>query len=411
MTELHADSARWLAALLESSALSPQESILRLLDLHEGGFGALALYPSAGDALPLEWYFATGTPPAVRGWMQAKLQIDIFQRAFHRGAVLAYPFPSCEEFEGDIFILGEDAPLEGIAVFPVECREYRLGLLIVAYPQLDTPLSCASLASLHTLRQALAWPAFGRSLAAEKKHLQNQIEDLQHRKDEFIAITSHELRTPLGLVVGHATFLNSLITDAERQEHIRIILRSAMRIKEIIESTTQADNYQTGMARLRMHTVNLNTLLKSLYEGFAPEAERKGIHLQMEVPAPPLVLEGDPEKIRTILRNLIENALTFTDEGGHVRITATLGPPDDGYAQVCIQDDGIGIPESALGRIFERFYQVEAHMTRRHNGMGLGLSVARDLAALHGGRIEVESREGAGSRFTLYLPLEQESKA
>ncbi len=229
------------------------------------------------------------------------------------------------------------------------------------------------------------------------------MEALQHRQDEFIGITSHELRTPLGLVLGHATFLQATVTDPSQQEHVSVIIQSAVRIKEIIETATQADNYQTGTARLRLHTVNLNTLVQSLCDAFREEATEKGIRLQAEVPSPPLVVDGDPEKIRIILKNLIENALAFTDRGGNVWVS--LAQHGD-YAQISVRDDGVGIPEESLEHVFERFYQVEEHLTRRHSGMGLGLSVARDLAALHGGRIEAESREGEGSCFTLYLPLE-----
>ena len=403
MTTSIPDSARWLATLLESSTLAPEDSIRHLLGLPKAGFGMLVLFPSAGDTVPLEWHFAPAVPAPMREWAQAPFQVSIFQRAFRHGEILAHPLPKCETLDAGPFVLGEDAPLEGIAVLPVEYREYRLGLLIIAYPRRESPLSCGLLTRLRALGNALAWPAFIQNLAAEKKHLQAQMEALQHRQDEFIGITSHELRTPLGLVLGHATFLQATVTDPSQQEHVSVIIQSAVRIKEIIETATQADNYQTGTARLRLHTVNLNTLVQSLCDAFREEATEKGIRLQAEVPSPPLVVDGDPEKIRIILKNLIENALAFTDRGGNVWVS--LAQCDD-YAQISVRDDGVGIPEESLEHVFERFYQVEEHLTRRHSGMGLGLSVARDLAALHGGRIEAESREGEGSCFTLYLPLE-----
>ena len=403
MTTSTPDSARWLAALLESSTLAPEDSIRHLLALSRDGLGMLVLFPSAGDTVPLEWHFAPAVPAPIREWAQASLQVSAFQRAFRQGEILAYPFLMCETLDAGPFVLGTDAPLKGIAVLPVEYREYRLGLLIVAYPQEESPLSCGLLARLRALGNALAWPAFIQNLAAEKKHLQARMEALQRRQDEFIGITSHELRTPLGLVLGHATFLQATVADSSRQEHVDAIIQSALRIKEIIETATQADNYQTGTARLRLHTVNLNTLAQSLCDAFREEAAEKEIRLRAEVPSPPLVVDGDPEKLRIILKNLIENALAFTGRGGNVWVSLARSAD---YTQISVRDDGVGIPEEALERIFERFYQVEEHLTRHHSGMGLGLSVARDLAALHGGRIEVESREGEGSCFTLYLPLE-----
>jgi two-component system sensor histidine kinase VicK len=100
----------------------------------------------------------------------------------------------------------------------------------------------------------------------------------------------------------------------------------------------------------------------------------------------------------------VKNAIQFTDTNGH--ITIVLGE-DSGYANVSVRDDGIGIPARDLPRVFERFFQVETHLTRRHGGMGLGLSVAKSMVELHGGRIWVESEEGKGSTFTFLLPIHQ----
>jgi signal transduction histidine kinase len=115
-----------------------------------------------------------------------------------------------------------------------------------------------------------------------------------------------------------------------------------------------------------------------------------------------LVVEGEEGKIAIILSNLIKNALAFTDPGGHIAVAAERVP---GYVKVTVVDDGIGIPVSDLPRIFERFYQVEGHLTRKHGGMGLGLSVAKAMVEMHGGRISVESAEGKGSIFTVLLPV------
>ncbi len=116
-----------------------------------------------------------------------------------------------------------------------------------------------------------------------------------------------------------------------------------------------------------------------------------------------LMVEGDASKIAIALTNLVKNAVTFTNSGGHVFIVADQIP---GYVKVAVIDDGIGVPITDLGRIFERFYQVESHLTRKHGGMGLGLSVAKVMIEMHGGRIWAESVEGKGSNFTFVLPLD-----
>ncbi len=115
------------------------------------------------------------------------------------------------------------------------------------------------------------------------------------------------------------------------------------------------------------------------------------------------MVEGDAPKISIALSNLVKNGITFSDSGGNVSVQAEKIP---GYVKVSVTDDGIGIPSKDLPRVFERFYQVESHLTRRHGGMGLGLSVAKVMIEMHGGRIWGESEEGKGSNFTFILPVD-----
>jgi signal transduction histidine kinase len=114
------------------------------------------------------------------------------------------------------------------------------------------------------------------------------------------------------------------------------------------------------------------------------------------------VVEVDKNKIIIALGNLLQNALTFTDSGGEVHIKVES---IQGNAQITVQDTGIGIPAKDLPKVFDRFYQIESHLTRRHGGMGLGLSVAKSMIEMHGGRIWAESDEGQGSSFIISLPL------
>jgi len=395
------DQALWLETLLSNSALPPSEGIRRLLALL-GQPAALVVFASAGEETPLEWYFSTDIPPAVQAWLRAPAQVETLRRAFQEGGLTTHPQPQCADHRGAEFPLDAAAPVQGVAALPVAYQEYRLGLLVVCIASGKAAPSCDFLNRLQLLAAQIALPAFVQSLTAEKKHWQNRLKDVERLKDEFIAITSHELRTPLGLVLGHATFLREMLRGDAYQEHIEVIIQSALRIKEIIETTTQADNYQNKKARLRLSLVNLNTLVETLCDARRESARQAEIALLVDLPSDSVNVNIDAEKIRIILNNLLENALTFTNAGGHVWVRLFVA---DGYARIAVQDDGIGIPEKDLAHIFERFYQVESHMTRRHGGMGLGLSVARDLAQLHGGDIEVDSREGQGSTFCLCLPL------
>ncbi|MEW6094774.1 MAG: ATP-binding protein [Chloroflexota bacterium] len=229
-----------------------------------------------------------------------------------------------------------------------------------------------------------------------------EMQQLDRMKSDFIAITSHELRTPLGLILGHATFLREVIQDEYRSQ-LDVIVRNAMRLKEIIDSVANMDNVQSGTASIRRKSVSIKRVVEEVCDSFSEEAGKKGVALRADIGEGNLLVEGDPVKINLALGNLVKNAITFTDTNGQIVIVAEQIP---GYVKVSVVDDGIGIPLKDLPHIFERFYQVESHLTRKHGGMGLGLSVSKVMIEMHGGRIWVESVEGKGSNFTFLLPLD-----
>jgi signal transduction histidine kinase len=237
---------------------------------------------------------------------------------------------------------------------------------------------------------------------------QEEARDLDRLKNEFIAITSHELRTPLGLILGHATFLRELVGN-EYQEQVDAIIRNATRLKEIIESLSNVDNYQTGGASLRSRKISVARIVEDVSASFRDMAVQKGVTLKVDIErGQNMFVDADGSKIAIVLSNLVKNALTFTNDGGHVIIHGGL---ESGFVKVVVEDDGVGISAKDLPRIFERFYQVESHLTRRHGGMGLGLSVAKAMIEMHGGRIWVESTEGLGSTFTFLLPVYKKIEA
>jgi signal transduction histidine kinase len=239
-----------------------------------------------------------------------------------------------------------------------------------------------------------------------EKTAQSSIEDareLDRLKNEFIAITSHELRTPLGLILGHSTFLRELVGE-EHQEQLDAIVRNATRLKEIVESLSSVDNYETGGASLRQNRTSISRIVDDVISAFRAMALQKRITLKAELPSDDdLHVNIDASKVSITLSNIVKNAIAFCNEGGNVVVKAGR---EQGAVKVSVQDDGVGIPAKDLPRVFERFFQVESHLTRRHGGMGLGLSVAKVNVEMHGGRIWAESTEGAGSTFTFVLPVE-----
>ncbi|MGD8814957.1 MAG: HAMP domain-containing sensor histidine kinase, partial [Anaerolineales bacterium] len=218
----------------------------------------------------------------------------------------------------------------------------------------------------------------------------------------FIAITSHELRTPLGLILGHATFLKE-IASPEYEEQVEAITRSALRLKSIIEDLSSLAHKERGESRIHRTTFSMSDLARQVAERFREEADEMRIDLQTQIPKRgSLKVEADREKLSSALSQVVRNALTFTDPGGMVRVHVKKL---DDHVRVIVSDTGIGIPSEDVPHVFDRFFQVEAHLTRKHGGMGLGLSIAKAMVEMHGGSIGCESEENNGSTFTIDIPI------
>jgi signal transduction histidine kinase len=256
------------------------------------------------------------------------------------------------------------------------------------------------IAVLETLASLAAATMQNEMLARRIQTSYEEVSELDRLKSDFIAITSHELRTPLGLILGHATYLREVLGEAH-SEQLDAIIRNATKLKDIVENLSNVDNYQSGAARLRQRKISVAEVIQDVAASYREIAGEKSITLKANTGNNDLPMEGDATKIGIALSNLIKNALTFTNHGGQVIISAETVP---GFVKVSVIDNGVGIPASDLPRIFERFFQVESHLTRRHGGMGLGLAVAKAMIEMHKGRIWAESVEGKGSNFTFLLP-------
>jgi len=284
---------------------------------------------------------------------------------------------------------------------PVSYRGNTIGVFEVVNKADSANYTEEDVIILEILALYAAMALWNSKLEGQIKNSLQEVEKLDRLKSNFIGITSHELRTPLGLILGHATFLREIIGEQHR-EPIETIIRNATRLKEIIESLTDVDNYESGVARIRENTISVSRIVNEVVASFQDMAASKNITLRAEMKDDELQVEADANKITVAISNLIRNAITFTNEGGQVRVRAESVT---GHVEVSVKDNGIGIPASAIPHIFDRFYQVESHLTRHHTGMGLGLSVAKSMIEMHGGRIWVESVEGQGSTFTFLLPM------
>ena len=225
---------------------------------------------------------------------------------------------------------------------------------------------------------------------------------LDQLKTDFIAIASHELRTPLGLILGNASLLKEL-TGEDVSEHADAVINSAMRMRVLIEDMTNLNMLQAGSADLALSKQPLQLIVQMAYEEVLGLAEARGQTIKLNLPAETLEAMIDGSKITMALTNLLNNAIRFTPKEGELRLTLEHHGHE---AWLRVRDDGIGLAPDELETVFDLFYQVEDHLTRQHDGLGLGLPIVKAIAESHGGRVWVES-EGPdqGATFTIALPL------
>ena len=256
---------------------------------------------------------------------------------------------------------------------------------------------------LETLASQAAIALENARLLKESRQAYERLAELDEMKNNFVAISSHELRIPLGLILGHASYLKENLNGEHRQQ-VQVIEKSAMRLKDIVEDLSVVENMKGDTDELRSNYSDLSGLLRRTLAEFQKDADDKGIMLFPKLPDDHVWIFGEEDKLSIAFKHLIRNAIAFTDKGGKVEV---LLRKNRTQAHVFVSDTGIGIPENDIDKIFDRFFQVEEHMTRRHGGMGLGLTVAKSLIELHKGEISVESVQGKGTRFEILLPLTQ----
>jgi PAS domain S-box-containing protein len=241
-------------------------------------------------------------------------------------------------------------------------------------------------------------------LLDSEREARSEVERASRLKDEFLATLSHELRTPLNAVLGWANILRiGKLQDEELNHGLDIIERNARVQAQIIEDLLDMSRIISGKVRLDVQRIELPALLSESIETLRATAEAKGVRLQAEMDPFVGSISGDPNRLQQVFWNLIHNAIKFTPEGGKVQVVLKRLKS---HAMVSIIDTGEGIAPEFLPYIFDRFKQGDASTTRRHGGLGLGLSIVKQLVELHGGNVSVKSGGiEQGATFTVRLPL------
>jgi len=226
---------------------------------------------------------------------------------------------------------------------------------------------------------------------------------LEGLRREFVANVSHELKTPLTSIRGLAeTLLNGALEDAaNNRRFVGLIDEDAARLSRLIDDLLELSQIESKASPLRLQPVDVRALIDELAGRFRRQLEERQVTLTVAIPADAPRVQGDPDRLRQIFVNLLDNAIKFSQPGGRVSVTAAMA--ESGLA-VSVQDTGAGIDSEHLPRIFERFYRVDKARSSELGGTGLGLAIVKHLAELHRGGVTVRSEPGAGSTFTVTLP-------
>ena len=227
--------------------------------------------------------------------------------------------------------------------------------------------------------------------------------EIDRMKTDFVSSVSHELRTPLTSIKAFtATILRDPnMPEQVKHEFLTVINEESDLLKNLIESLLEISRIESGTVKFSREPVDITTVISQVLSGLQHVADKKNIQLKTDISDELGQLQGDEGKIQSMVMNLVNNAIKFTSEKGQVSISVRRQGQE---LVIQVSDTGVGIPKEALSKIFERFYRV--HRPGEHiSGTGLGLAIVEEIVNMHAGRIEVESRLGRGSTFTVFLPL------
>ncbi|MCU0771924.1 MAG: ATP-binding protein [Verrucomicrobia bacterium] len=251
-----------------------------------------------------------------------------------------------------------------------------------------------------------AAPIIGRSGEQEGLvivlHDVSRLRRLEKTREEFVANVSHELRTPLSLIKGYAeTLLDETDKSPEViEKFLKTIDRNARRLQFLIEDLLAISSLESGRLQMELRPIALRELVESALADYQPAARTREV--QFHVDLPDLRVNVDKERLHQVLGNLLDNAIKYGRPRGNVTVTARALP--ENTVEVCVRDDGPGIPSDCLGRIFERFYRVDKARSRDQGGTGLGLSIVKHIIQNHGGQVWAESQLGKGAAIFFTVP-------
>jgi len=243
----------------------------------------------------------------------------------------------------------------------------------------------------------------------------DQLRALNRKKDERLSQLGHEMKNALNTIVGLADLLKSGdLEGGEIQQAAEIIHRNGSNIQQLVNNLLDSDKIEKGEIEFKTEPVEINNFMQKLEKDYKFLANRKNISLNFKLLPASLVIYAYRIKLWQIMGNLISNAIKFTPEGGNIFVSVEyFKNSTDGEPTVLfeVSDNGIGIPDEFMPKLFNKFGMHHRPGTNREQGIGIGLSVVKNLVELHSGKIDVETQVGKGTTFTITLPVKQESEA
>jgi PAS domain S-box-containing protein len=313
-------------------------------------------------------------------------QVRVLSQALH-GYLISMPAVSAEH--------GYAQMQQAVRISPLSHEGHVIGTLTIVE---DVTERVAREAELQAQIEARS-----RLLSSEKL-ARSEAERANRLKDEFLATISHELRNPLNAIMGWAHMLRlGKLTDVNAERAVETIYRNAKSQAQLVADLLDVSRIISGKLRLDVRTVDLIYIINAAIDSIRPAAEAKGIRLQMMLDPAAAPISGDAGRLQQIVWNLLTNAVKFTPKGGRIQVKVQRV---NSHVEIVVSDSGVGISKEFLPYVFDRFRQADASTTRIHGGLGLGLSIVRQLVDLHGGSVSVHSEgEGKGTTFTITLPF------
>ncbi len=250
--------------------------------------------------------------------------------------------------------------------------------------------------------RAQATPATANGGAVLVLHDISDLRRIDRVRRDFVANVSHELRTPLTAVRG---YVEALLEDSgesdQRKKFLEVIDRHTARMERLVRDLLRLARLDALQETVELRPIEPASLFHAVSSDLSERIDRKRIQVEVRVDAAAETIEADTTKMHDVLRNLMENAVNYAPDGGRIELGARL---DGERVLLTVADNGPGVPEPDLERVFERFYRVDKSRTQDPGGTGLGLSIVRHLVELHGGRVKADSRKEGGAIFTISLP-------